>query len=162
MVFGVVDYLGGQNWKIVLEDTCFRQDVTVWAGKSNSPINGLFWWTRIWVTWLWQVLDSKRLTPGQLQTYPSKLWGMAGHGKWQKGDFLVKRSVKLAECHQFLTQQFSRDKSRNEGQLRGFTRDHLMYTIHLFTKSRKSRWSDRFLDRWVKSMHYITLYVIDI
>ena len=43
--------------------TCYRQKLTVWLGKSilckKTPPNRLFWWTRIWVTWLWKALDAK-------------------------------------------------------------------------------------------------------
>ena len=73
--------------------TYFRQKLTRWPGKfvlsKKTPQNGLFWWTQIWVTELWKALDAKRLTPGQLEAYPWKLWGMAvqtsySGGRWHQ------------------------------------------------------------------------------
>ena len=70
-----------------------RQQLIVWPGKSilckKTPHFHLFWWTQIWVTWLWKDLDAKRLTPGQLQAYPWKLWGMTVQtsyvgGRWHQ------------------------------------------------------------------------------
>ena len=49
---------------------CYWQHLTVWPGKAIlcnnkiTPQNRLFWWTEIWVAWLWKDLDAKRLTPG--------------------------------------------------------------------------------------------------
>ena len=57
-----------------------RQQLTVWPGKSilcqKTPHFRLFWWTRIWVAWLWKDLDAKRLTTGQLLGWPWKVWGI--------------------------------------------------------------------------------------
>ena len=67
----------------------YRQQLTVWPGKSilckKTPHFRLFWWTRIWVTWLWKDLDAKRLTPGQLLGCPWKLWGITLQTSYVEG-----------------------------------------------------------------------------
>ena len=67
-----------------------RQKLTVWPEKSifcakKTPHFRLFWWTRIWVNWLWKDLDAKRLTPGQLLGCPWKLWGIALQTSYVEG-----------------------------------------------------------------------------
>ena len=57
----------GNNWP-------FGQENRFCAQKHLNI--RLFWWTRIWVTWLWRDLDAKRLTQGQLLGWPWKVWGI--------------------------------------------------------------------------------------
>ena len=57
----------GKNWRFLQENRCCAK---------KTPQNRRFWCARIWVTWLWKALDAKRLTTGQLQAFPWKLWGM--------------------------------------------------------------------------------------
>ena len=68
---------------------CCRQQLTILPGKSilckETPHFCLFWWTRIWVTWLWKDLDAKRLTPGQLLGWPWKLWGITLQTSYVEG-----------------------------------------------------------------------------
>ena len=44
--------------------------------KKKTPKNGLFERTKIGITSLWEDLEDKLLTPGQLLGYPWKLWGI--------------------------------------------------------------------------------------
>ena len=52
---------------------------------QKTPHVCLFWWTRIWITWLWKDLDAKPLTPGQLLGWPWKLWGITLQTSYVKG-----------------------------------------------------------------------------
>ena len=66
-----------------------RQQLTVRPGKSTlckkTPYFRLFWWTRIWVTWLWKDLNAKPLTSGQLLGCPWKLWGITLQTSYVEG-----------------------------------------------------------------------------
>ena len=53
IAFRKLEHAIGKNWPFGQENL-FR---------PKAPQNGLFWWTRIWVTWLWKALDAKPLTP---------------------------------------------------------------------------------------------------
>ena len=66
IVFRKLEHTLGKNWPVGPENL-FR--------PKKTPQNGLFWWAQIWVTELWKAMDAKRLTPGQLEAYPWKLWG---------------------------------------------------------------------------------------
>ena len=50
--------------------TCYRRKSTVWPGKlilsKKTPKNGLFQRPNIGITSLWEDLEAKLLTPGQL------------------------------------------------------------------------------------------------
>ena len=53
---------------------------TVWPWKlissKKTPKNGLFQRPNIGITSLWEDLEAKLLTPGQLLGYPWKVWGI--------------------------------------------------------------------------------------
>ena len=59
---------------------CYWRKSTVWPGKlissKKTPKNSVFWRQEIGITSLWEDLEAKLLTPGQLLGYPWKLWGI--------------------------------------------------------------------------------------
>ena len=82
-----------------------RQQLTVWPGKSilcqKIPHFRLFWWTQIWVTWLWKDLDAKRLTPGQLLGWPGVHFSLDVLPSWATEDHVLTSAyVKILEPSQ--------------------------------------------------------------
>ena len=59
---------------------CYRRKSTVWPGKlissKKTPKNSIFLRQNMGITSLWEDLEAKLLTPGQLLGYPWKLGGM--------------------------------------------------------------------------------------
>ena len=60
------------GWNNSFQNMCNknRQKLTVWPGKlilcKKTPQKRLFLCARIWVTWLWNDLDAKPLTPAEV------------------------------------------------------------------------------------------------
>ena len=111
---------------------CYGQKLTV--GQENR----LFLCARIWVTSLWKALDAKQLTPGQLQAYPWKLWGITvqtsyvgGHQNCASQPNFPAIGPKLTELLYFVTPPLSRDKSWNKGLLRLAVTSRPSFAIHI-------------------------------
>ena len=68
---------------------CYRRRSTVWPGKlissKKTPKNSVFWRQEIGITSLWEDLEAKLLTPGQLLGYPWKVWGITVQTSYLEG-----------------------------------------------------------------------------
>ena len=71
--------------------TCYRRKSTVWPGKlissKKTPKNSVFWRQEIGITSLWEDLEAKLLTPGQLLGYPWKVWGITVQTSYWEGQW---------------------------------------------------------------------------
>ena len=63
-----------QDVIVILPMPCYRRKSTVLPGKlissKKTPKNSVFWRTNMGITSLWEDLEAKLLTPGQLLGYP--------------------------------------------------------------------------------------------
>ena len=69
--------------------TCYRRKSTVWPGKlilsKKTPKKRVFWRRFFGITSLWEDLEAKLLTPGQLLGYPWKVWGITVQTSYVEG-----------------------------------------------------------------------------
>ena len=88
--------------------TCYRRKSTVWPGKlissKKTPKNSVFWRQEIGITSLWEDLEAKLLTPGQLLGYPWKVWGITvqtsyWEGRWDQ-NWVRSRPAKKSRVRQ--------------------------------------------------------------
>merc|ERR1711978_673766 len=65
------------------------QKSTVWPGKlissKKTPKNSIFLRQNMGITSLWEDLEAKLLTPGQLLGYPLKVWGITVQTSYWEG-----------------------------------------------------------------------------
>ena len=88
--------------------TCYRRKSTIWPGKlissKKKPKNNVFWRQEIGITSLWEDLEAKLLTPGQLLGYPWKVLGIKvqtsyWEGRWHQNWVRSRLTKKIACGH---------------------------------------------------------------
>ena len=78
------------NLNFCNKDFWICQGCVIFSTISNpnpkkTPKNSFFLWPNIGITSLWEDLEAKLLTPGQLLGYPWKLWGITVQTSYVEG-----------------------------------------------------------------------------